>query len=293
MRVTLPQPFLITENMWTGGCLLDCQRGRHRAVCGTNGRLYKSQCSFQRAQCFNTQLRGGGHTSPSAAIFVPECGTEGHFLPVQCHNQTGYCWCSTRDGRPIGGTSVLLQTPNCTGGSSWVPSSAFIVVYAQEDYSPQTCERERRSLLAAAQVRSVRLDDRFVPECTADGRYHPVQCHVATGYCWCVRLDTGRPIPGTSTSLVRALQQEAEHAGKLPPPKFGALRWHFERLDVDASGALSEREARPLRQFLRRRLKPRRCAKKFAQYCDRDQDRSLTLGELSVGGLVGGVKTDK
>ena len=57
MRVTLPQPFLITENMWTGGCLLDCQRGRHRAVCGTNGRLYKSQCSFQRAQCFNTQLR--------------------------------------------------------------------------------------------------------------------------------------------------------------------------------------------------------------------------------------------
>ncbi|XP_059931227.1 SPARC-related modular calcium-binding protein 1-like [Gadus macrocephalus] len=425
-------PFLITENMWTGGCLLDCQRGRHRAVCGTNGRLYKSQCSFQRAQCFNTQLRpaprshctdpsqtkcqlarvqaleasfhssGGGHTSPSAAIFVPECGAEGHFLPVQCHNQTGYCWCSTRDGRPIGGTSVLLQTPNCTdlmpeteertgAGSSDRETSGptgklgrpgaeptapplWVTIQLNSDPkgnrstrqpsdSPQTCERERRSLLAAAQVRSVRLDDRFVPECTADGRYHPVQCHVATGYCWCVRLDTGRPIPGTSTrnqlpectateetridrkfkdkallgcpvarkkeflqSLVRALQQEAEHAGKLPPPKpfipaptysssssvtpsstssiqttpstqtnstsgspvlessgpEGALRWHFERLDVDASGALSEREARPLRQFLRRRLKPRRCAKKFAQYCDRDQDRSLTLGELSA-----------
>lgn len=51
------QPFLITENMWPRGCVLDCQRGRHRAVCGTNGRLYKSLCAFQRAQCINTQLR--------------------------------------------------------------------------------------------------------------------------------------------------------------------------------------------------------------------------------------------
>uniref|UniRef100_A0A667XG47 Thyroglobulin type-1 domain-containing protein n=1 Tax=Myripristis murdjan TaxID=586833 RepID=A0A667XG47_9TELE len=48
---------------------------------------------------------------------------------------------------------------------------------------------------------TARSDDppeRFVPECTADGRYNPVQCHVATGYCWCVRADTGRPLPGTS-----------------------------------------------------------------------------------------------
>lgn len=51
------QPFLITENMWPRGCVLDCQRGRHRAVCGSNGRLYKSLCAFQRAQCINTQLR--------------------------------------------------------------------------------------------------------------------------------------------------------------------------------------------------------------------------------------------
>ncbi|CAL8352412.1 unnamed protein product [Lota lota] len=427
-------PFLITENMWTGGCLLDCQGGRQRTVCGTNGRLYKSMCSFQRAQCFNTQLRpaprahctdpsqtkcqlarsqaleasvhssGGGHISPSAAIFVPECGAEGHFLPVQCHNQTGYCWCSTRDGRPIGGTSVLLQTPNCTddGSLSITPPETgpgrdydsmigpgptvkpgrpgaeltapplWVTIQLNSDPkgnrsarlpsdSLQTCERDRTSLLAAAQVHSVWQGDRFVPECTADGRYHPVQCHVATGYCWCVRLDTGRPIPGTSTrnqlpectateetridrkfkdkallgcpvarkkeflqSLVRALQQEAEHAGKLTPQKpfipaptysssssvtpsstsstfsstqtnptsgptalespgpGGVLWWHFKRLDVDASGALSEREARPLRQFLRRRLKPRRCAKKFAQYCDRDQDRRLTLGELTA-----------
>lgn len=67
------------------------------------------------------------------------------------------------------------------------------------------------------------------------------------------------------------------------------LRWHFRQLDTDDSGVLSEREARPLRLYLRRRLKPRRCAKKFAQYCDRDGDRGLTLSELSAClGLGGG-----
>uniref|UniRef100_A0A3Q4GGJ0 Kazal-like domain-containing protein n=1 Tax=Neolamprologus brichardi TaxID=32507 RepID=A0A3Q4GGJ0_NEOBR len=109
-------PFLITENMWPRGCVLDCQRGRHRPVCGSNGRLYKSLCAFQRAQCINTQLRHvpRGHCtkcqlaraqgfeararsrgSPAAAVFVPACSPEGHFMPIQCHNQTGYCWCST------------------------------------------------------------------------------------------------------------------------------------------------------------------------------------------------------
>lgn len=187
--------------MWPRGCVLDCQRGRHRAVCGSNGRLYKSVCAFQRAQCINTQLRlvprahcsgthtcpspppdtrlqlcvgtvtgvifnqlsqqnhrsvsncshmssldfpsdpsqskcqqartqaldasghnSGGHVSPAAAVFVPECHLDGHFLPVQCHNQTGYCWCSTPDGKPVSGTSVLHLIPNCTGQIDFINS---------------------------------------------------------------------------------------------------------------------------------------------------------------------------
>ncbi|XP_027135700.1 SPARC-related modular calcium-binding protein 1 [Larimichthys crocea] len=421
-------PFLITENMWPRGCVLDCQRGRHRAVCGTNGRLYKSLCAFQRAQCINTQLRlaprahcsdpsqskcqlartqaleasthnSGGHVHPAAAVFVPECHPDGHFLPVQCHNQTGYCWCSTADGKPVSGTSVLHVIPNCTdhinklaqitdadsapvqddtGEAGPTPDPRkpaeltappfWVTILMNSDPkgnrsvrrptdSPQTCERDRASLLS--QMRSARQEERFIPECTADGRYSPVQCHAATGYCWCVRVESGRPLPGTSErnhipdctgaeeapadrrykdkplpgcpgaqkkqflqSLVRALQLEAEHAGSLSPSQPSntppssspstpvntptssssildavspaapeaaessrpevVLRWHFSQLDVDSSGVLSEREARPLRQFLRRRLKPRRCAKKFAQYCDRDGDRGLTLEELRV-----------
>ncbi|XP_023266078.1 SPARC-related modular calcium-binding protein 1-like [Seriola lalandi dorsalis] len=423
-------PFLITENMWPRGCVLDCQRGRHRAVCGSNGRLYKSLCAFQRAQCINTQLRlaprahcsdlslskcqlaraqaleanahsGGSHVSPAAAMFVPRCHQDGHFLPVQCHNQTGYCWCSTPDGKPLSGTSVLHLIPNCTDHITKLAQTTDADSTAVKDEvgepgptldprksaeltappiwvtilmnsvrrptdSPQTCERERASLLS--QMHSAWQEERFIPECTADGRYSPVQCHTATGYCWCVRVDSGRPLSGTSArnripdctgaeedpdraarrfrekplpgcpgarkeqflqSLVRALQLEAEHAGSpyrsanAPPSNAPSpfsntpssttpsssssssssplnvapsttleavdssrpeevLQWHFSQLDVDSSGVLSEREARPLRQFLRRRLKPRRCAKKFAQYCDRDGDRGLTLEELRV-----------
>ncbi|XP_058490927.1 SPARC-related modular calcium-binding protein 1-like [Solea solea] len=413
-------PFLITENMWPRGCVLDCQRGRHRAVCGSNGRLYKSLCAFQRAQCINTHLRlasrahcsdlsltqskcqlaraqaleanarsGSSHFSTAAAMFVPECHPDGHFLPVQCHNQTGYCWCSTPDGKPVSGTSVLHLTPSCTDHIAkfaqipvkdevgepaatveprksaeltappiWV--TILMNSVRRPTDSPQTCERERASLLS--QIHPVWQDQRFIPVCTADGRYNPVQCYNATDYCWCVRVDSGRPLSGTSTrnrvpdctgaeedpdrtdrkfiekplpgcpgarkeqflqSLVRALQLEAKHAGSrslfqasntpsnasssttpslsssssssplnaAPSAAQGAvdssspekvLQWHFSQLDVDVSGVLSEREARPLRQFLRRKLKPRRCAKKFAQYCDRDGDRGLTLDELRL-----------
>ncbi|XP_031160072.1 SPARC-related modular calcium-binding protein 1-like isoform X1 [Sander lucioperca] len=403
-------PFLITENMWPRGCVLDCQRGRHRAVCGSNGRLYKSLCAFQRAQCINTQLRlapqahcsdpsqpkcqlaraqaleasaHNGHVSPGVVIFVPECSPDGHFLPVQCHSLTGYCWCSMPDGKPVYGTSVLHLIPNCTDdvgepGPTLDPRKhaeltappILVTILKNSDKGnrsvrrppegAQMCERERALLLS--QMSSSWQEEHFIPECSADGRYNPVQCYAATGYCWCVRVDSGRPVPGTSArhhipkcpgaeeaptrrkyrekplpgcpgarkkqflqSLVRALQLEAEHAGSLSPyqasntppssspsPSLNAppsttpssstldvsspaalqaveasgpevvLQWHFSQLDVDSSGVLSEREARPLRQFLRQRLKPRRCAKKFAQYCDRDGDRGLTLEELRV-----------
>ena len=40
----------------------------------------------------------------------------------------------------------------------------------------------------------------FVPECSRSGDYLAVQCYHSEGYCWCVEPQTGRPIPGTSTT---------------------------------------------------------------------------------------------
>ncbi|KAJ8414535.1 hypothetical protein AAFF_G00037370 [Aldrovandia affinis] len=407
---------LISEGVWSRGCALDCQRGRHRAVCGSNGRLYKSLCAFQRAQCLNTQLRSVPHThciepaqskcqlarsqalessshSDTPAVFVPECTADGSFLQVQCHSQTGYCWCSTPDGKPVSGTSSLHHKPNCTGqfsdaqllpnaepaqreeGSSRLRPTGdpagtlplhpaeitappfWVTILLNSDPkgnrsvkqptdTPLICERERAALLL--EQRPQWQEERFVPECSADGGYRAVQCHGATGYCWCVREDTGRPLPGTSTrnqlpdcsaeepgdrsyrdrplagcpgsrkkafvqSVVRLLLLESgQDGGELsphrmedlprsvlgsPPPAApspapsggwdvsgaeGALRGLFLQLDGDGSGVLSDREARPLRLFLRRKLRPRRCARKFSQHCDRNRDRGLTLAELTA-----------
>lgn len=36
----------------------------------------------------------------------------------------------------------------------------------------------------------------FVPQCTPDGQYKPVQCHALTGFCWCVN-NAGVRLQGT------------------------------------------------------------------------------------------------
>ncbi|KPP66483.1 SPARC-related modular calcium-binding protein 1-like, partial [Scleropages formosus] len=376
--------FLVSEGVWPQDCILDCVRGRHRAVCGTNGQLYKSLCAFKRAQCLNSQLRSvplancmdnreskrvedsiqtkcqmvrtqalqSINHSDMVSVFVPECSAEGTFLPVQCHNQTGYCWCSTPDGKPVGGTSVLHQRPNCTKEDTEMRPTAdysvnppareitappfWVTILLNSDPrgnrqtkkptdTPRTCEVDRARLLD--EVQSQGKEERFVPACGPDGRYHPVQCHITTGYCWCVRVETGRPLPGTSTRNqvpdCRAEdmahgQQESRYSNRplagcpgthkeeflqkllvstssvpdtsSPAPlewgmpqhggEEGALQWYFQRLDTDGNGILSERELRPFRLYLRRWLNPRRCAKKFARYCDRNSDRTLTRAEL-------------
>uniref|UniRef100_A0A8C1ZZM7 Thyroglobulin type-1 domain-containing protein n=1 Tax=Cyprinus carpio TaxID=7962 RepID=A0A8C1ZZM7_CYPCA len=349
---------------WRQACVLDCARGRHQAVCGSNGRMYKSLCSFQRAQCINRQLRPAAVStctgelhhrkqrllnrdalrskcqlarsqalqastrSDSFAVFIPECKADGTYTEVQCHNQTGYCWCSSPDGIPVSGSSVLHLRPNCTGESClrarstrdainlppfWVTillnsdpngnrsvkrpagekerqlrlhlsvlKTEFVLFFYSAD-SLKTCEHEQMSMLAEEAIQGP--EERFVPECSADGRYRAVQCHRSTGYCWCVRVDSGRPVPGTSasirkaeflTSLIQAFRQEVESGAS-----YSHLRLYFTLLDADSDGLLNEREARPLRLLLRRTLRPRRCAKKFMQFCDRNADRRLSAEELT------------
>lgn len=60
-----------------------------------------------------------------------------------------------------------------------------------------SCDQEQQSALEEA--RQPKNDNVVIPECAHGGLYKPVQCHPSTGYCWCVLVDTGRPIPGTST----------------------------------------------------------------------------------------------
>lgn len=80
-----------------------------------------------------------------------------------------------------------------------------------------SCDQEQQS--AQEEARQHKNDAVFVPDCAQGGLYKPVQCHPSTGYCWCVLVDTGRPIPGTSTRWVRLLLPQFAELYRLVLPR--------------------------------------------------------------------------
>uniref|UniRef100_A0A8C9BZ34 SPARC related modular calcium binding 2 n=1 Tax=Phocoena sinus TaxID=42100 RepID=A0A8C9BZ34_PHOSS len=355
-------------------------------------------------------------------VFVPECSDDGTYSQVQCHSYTGYCWCVTPNGRPISGTAVAHKTPRCPGsineklpqregtgktddasapaletqpqGDEEDVASRYPTLWTEQVKSRQnktnknsvsSCDQEQQSALEEA--RQPKNDNVVIPECAHGGLYKPVQCHPSTGYCWCVLVDTGRPIPGTSTryeqpkcdnsarahptktrdlykgrqlqgcpgakknefltSVLDALSTDMVHAvsdpsspgrcvrstaeqeaGKKPgiqgtlrswrteprrwhlrPEKLSGhgracrkevpspnlrlsepdpshtleervVHWYFKLLDKNSSGDIGKKEIKPFKRFLRKKSKPKKCVKKFVEYCDVNNDKSISLQEL-------------
>uniref|UniRef100_A0A8C9F676 SPARC related modular calcium binding 2 n=1 Tax=Pavo cristatus TaxID=9049 RepID=A0A8C9F676_PAVCR len=286
-------------------------------------------------------------------VFIPECNDDGTYSQVQCHSYTGYCWCVTPNGRPISGTAVAHKTPRCPGKvfslqifsilNSDDASAPALETQPQGDeeassvsflFLPKasSCDQELQSALEEA--KQPQKDNVFIPECAQGGLYKPVQCHPSTGYCWCVLVDTGRPIPGTSTryeqpkcdnsarahptktkdlykgrqlqgcpgakknefltSVLDALSTDMVHA--VSDPSLSSSRvsepdpnhtleervvhWYFKQLDKNSSGDIGKKEIKPFKRFLRKKSKPKKCVKKFVEYCDVNNDKSLSVQEL-------------
>ncbi|XP_031408061.1 SPARC-related modular calcium-binding protein 2 [Meleagris gallopavo] len=302
-------------------------------------------------------------------VFIPECNDDGTYSQVQCHSYTGYCWCVTPNGRPISGTAVAHKTPRCPGSvSEKLPqregagkaddasapaletqpqgdeediASRYPTLWTEQVKSRQnktnkssasSCDQELQSALEEA--KQPQKDNVFIPECAQGGLYKPVQCHPSTGYCWCVLVDTGRPIPGTSTryeqpkcdnsarahqtktkdlykgrqlqgcpgakknefltSVLDALSTDMVHA--VSDPSLSSSRvsepdpnhtleervvhWYFKQLDKNSSGDIGKKEIKPFKRFLRKKSKPKKCVKKFVEYCDVNNDKSLSVQEL-------------
>uniref|UniRef100_A0A8C4KQA5 SPARC related modular calcium binding 2 n=1 Tax=Equus asinus asinus TaxID=83772 RepID=A0A8C4KQA5_EQUAS len=301
-------------------------------------------------------------------VFIPECKDDGTYSQVQCHSYTGYCWCVTPNGRPISGTAVAHKTPRCPGsvneklpqregtgktddasapaletqpqGDEEDIASRYPTLWTEQVKSRQnktnknsvsSCDQEQQSALEEA--RQPKNDNVVIPECAHGGLYKPVQCHPSTGYCWCVLVDTGRPIPGTSTryeqpkcdntarahptktrdlykgrqlqgcpgakknefltSILDALSTDMVHAvsdpsssGRLSEPdpshtlEERVVHWYFKLLDKNSSGDIGKKEIKPFKRFLRKKSKPKKCVKKFVEYCDVNNDKSISVQEL-------------
>ncbi|XP_038584607.1 SPARC-related modular calcium-binding protein 1 isoform X10 [Micropterus salmoides] len=301
----------------------------------------QSKCRVERNQALEEARR------PQESMFIPECNDDGTFAQVQCHTPTGYCWCVTSDGKPVSGSSVHNRTPVCSGnfrefmgthaGTSGLSGSVTdkppgAPISGRKEKVP-SCDQERQTALDEA--RQNPREAIFIPDCGTGGLYKPVQCHQSTGYCWCVLVDTGRPIPGTSTryqtpecdsatsrsisdtedsfqgrdltgcpdgkkvefitSLLDALTTDMVQAITSPAPSGGGrfvepdpshtleervVHWYFAQLDNNGSHDINKKELKPFKRYLKKKTKPKKCARKFTDYCDLNKDRAISLQEL-------------
>nr|XP_020478528.1 SPARC-related modular calcium-binding protein 1 isoform X2 [Monopterus albus] len=281
------------------------------------------------------------------------------------HNRTPMCSGSVTDrppGPPNSGRKVSFRfflTLNPDDGSKPTPTMETPVppegdeitaptlwfkqlVYKENKQNSSTsrkqekvpsCDQERQSTLEEA--RQNPREAIFIPECGPGGLYKPVQCHQSTGYCWCVLVDTGRPIPGTSTryqmpecdgaarsritdtedpfqgreltgcpegkkvefitSLLDALTTDMVVAITSQAPSGGGrfvepdpshtleervVHWYFAQLDSNGSNDINKKELKPFKKYLKKKAKPKKCARKFTDYCDLNKDRAISLQEL-------------
>ncbi|XP_016869283.1 thyroglobulin isoform X3 [Homo sapiens] len=106
-------------------------------------------------------------------LFVPSCTTEGSYEDVQCFS--GECWCVNSWGKELPGSRVRGGQPRC----------------------PTDCEKQRARMqsLMGSQPAGSTL---FVPACTSEGHFLPVQCF--NSECYCVDAE-GQAIPGTRSAI--------------------------------------------------------------------------------------------
>ncbi|NXO00111.1 THYG protein, partial [Rhinopomastus cyanomelas] len=111
-------------------------------------------------------------------LFVPTCTKEGHYEEVQCY--AGECWCLDASGKEVPASRVQGKRPRC----------------------PTDCEKQRRNMQTLKQSLPAGSDP-FIPSCTEDGDFLPLQCYGTN--CFCVDLN-GQTIPGVSGKAGKPMQ---------------------------------------------------------------------------------------
>lgn len=56
--------------------------------------------------------------------------------------------------------------------------------------------------------------------------------------------------------------------------------WYFSQLDSNSSDDINKREMKPFKRYVKKKAKPKKCARRFTDYCDLNKDKVISLPEL-------------
>lgn len=85
----------------------------------------------------------------------------------------------------------------------------------------------------------------------------------------------GLPVPLSRLTLLRFAEPDPSHT-----LEERVVHWYFAQLDNNSSHDINKKELKPLKRYLKKKAKPKKCARKFIDYCDLNKDRTLSLLEL-------------
>lgn len=126
-------------------------------------------------------LSSQGCEPAPGSLFVPSCTAEGSYEEVQCF--AGECWCVDSQGKELPGSRVRGGRPRC----------------------PTECEKQRARMQNLSRSRAAG-SSLFVPSCTSQGHFSPVQCFDSE--CYCVDAE-GQAIPGSRSTPGQPKQCES------------------------------------------------------------------------------------
>ncbi|KAJ7417090.1 SPARC-related modular calcium-binding protein 1 [Willisornis vidua] len=203
--------------------------------------------------------------NPREGIVIPECAPGGLYKPVQCHQSTGYCWCVLVDtGRPLPGTSTRYETPVCESDAR---SKSTEVDDPFKDRELPGCPEGKKvefitSLLDALTTDMVQAINSAAP--TGGGSVGGLMLLIEVNLLTCVQKQSNRfsePDPS------HTLEERVVH-------------WYFRQLDNNSSNDINKRELKPFKRYVKKKAKPKKCARRFTDYCDLNKDKSISLQEL-------------
>ncbi|XP_011909347.1 PREDICTED: SPARC-related modular calcium-binding protein 1 isoform X7 [Cercocebus atys] len=182
--------------------------------CGEDGSFTQVQCHTYTGYCWCVTPDGKPISGSSVQNKTPVCSGSVTDKPLSQGNSGRkvsfrfFLTLNSDDGSkptPTMETQPVFDGDEITAPTLWIKhlvikDSKLNNTNIRNSEKVYSCDQERQSALEEA--RQNPREGIVIPECAPGGLYKPVQCHQSTGYCWCVLVDTGRPLPGTSTRYV-------------------------------------------------------------------------------------------